>query len=130
MGNKTVIINEKTAKELRKRMLNEQFHPERTKVLAVKEFLDSMFTRGVSDDIVDGYPAKIKSAQLMSTNGDILKIMSMAELLLMLDDKFNHMISDKKDRREFLKAVIRDWYNDKISPEGVLTVNVINVNKK
>ena len=89
-----------------------------------------MFTRGVSEDIVDGYPAKIKSAQLMSTNGDILKIMSMAELLLMLDDKFNHMISDKKDRREFLKAVIRDWYNDKISPEGVLTVNVINVNKK
>ena len=45
--------------------------------------------------------------------------------LLMLDDKFNSMVKDEKDRREFLKQIIRDWFDNKISKQGLLSVNLI-----
>lgn len=125
MGKRTVILKETAARESVARIISESFHPEREKVLAVKEYLDSTFKRTASDDIVDGYPEKIPSVALMSVNGEPLKILTMRELLIMLDDKFHMMISDKHDRREFLKAVIKDWFNRDISREGLLTVNVL-----
>ena len=62
---------------------------------------------------------------LLSRDKNPLKTMSMRELLLMLDDKFNSMVKDEKDRREFLKQIIRDWFDNKISKQGLLSVNLI-----
>lgn len=107
-------------------ILQESFFPIADKVLMVKKFLDNGFARQLQDDIDEnGYPKKKCVVVMLSTDKQPLKTMSMRELLLMLDDKFNSMVKDEKDRRNFLKQIIRDWFDNKISKQGLLSVNLI-----
>lgn len=107
-------------------ILQESFCPLSDMVLMVKKFLDKGFTRQLQDDIdSNGYPKKKCVVMMLSTDKQPLKTMSMRELLLMLDDKFNSMVKDEKDRRNFLKQIIRDWFDNKISKQGLLSVNII-----
>lgn len=107
-------------------ILQESFFPLADKVLMVKKFLDKGFTRQLQDDIdANGYPKKKCVVVMLSTDKQPLKTMAMRELLLMLDDKFNSMVKDEKDRRKFLKQIIRDWFDNKISKQGLLSVNLI-----
>ena len=92
----------------------------------VKKFLDNGFARQLQDDIDEnGYPKKKCVVIMLSADKQPLKTMAMRELLLMLDDKFNSMVKDEKDRRSFLKQIIRDWFYNKISKQGLLSVNLI-----
>lgn len=107
-------------------ILQESFYPMSDMVLMVKRFLDKGFSRQLQDDIdSNGYPKKKCVVTMLSTDSQPLKTMSMRELLLMLDDKFNSMVKDEKDRRNFLKQIIRDWFDNKISKQGLLSVNLI-----
>lgn len=107
-------------------ILQESFCPLSDMVLMVKKFLDKGFSRQLQDDIdSNGYPKKKCVVTMLSTDRQPLKTMSMRELLLMLDDKFNSMVKDEKDRRNFLKQIIRDWFDNKISKQGLLSVNII-----
>lgn len=107
-------------------ILTEAFYPTADKVLAVKRYLDDNFIKNETDDIGDdGYPKKIKSAVLVNKSKQPLKTFMPKELLLLLDDKFQRMISNKDDRKKFLKQIITDWFNNKISKEGVLSVNLL-----
>lgn len=107
-------------------ILQESFYPMSDMVLMVKRFLDNGFSRQLQDDIdSNGYPKKKCVVTMLSTDRQPLKTMSMRELLLMLDDKFNSMVKDEKDRRNFLKQIIRDWFDNKISKQGLLSVNLI-----
>jgi hypothetical protein len=107
-------------------ILQESFYPSSDMVLLVKRFLDRNFARQLQDDIdSNGYPKKKCVVTMLSTDGQPLKTMSMRELLLMLDDKFNSMVKDETDRRNFLKQIIRDWFDNKISKQGILSVNLI-----
>ena len=116
------ILNEEVVGDI----LQESFFPMSDIVLTVKKFLDKGFTRDLQDDIdSNGYPQKKCVVSMLSTDKQPLKTMSMRELLLMLDDKFNSMVSDESDRRKFLKQVIRDWFDNKISKQGLLSVNLI-----
>lgn len=116
------ILNEEVVGDI----LQESFFPMSDMVLTVKKFLDKGFTRDLQDDIdSNGYPKKKCVVSMLSTDKQPLKTMSMRELLLMLDDKFNSMVSDESDRRKFLKQVIRDWFDNKISKQGLLSVNLI-----
>ena len=38
-----------------------------------------------------------------------------------IQNKFNKILSDKKERDKFLIRVIKDWYDNKISKEGCLS---------
>ena len=106
-------------------ILQESFFPVADKVMVVKKFLDKSFMRQLQDDIdANGYPKKKCVVMLLSRDKNPLKTMSMRELLLMLDDKFNSMVKDEKDRRKFLKQIIRDWFDNKISKQGLLSVNI------
>lgn len=120
-------INEKLLNEdIVGDILQESFCPLSDMVLMVKKFLDNGFTRQLQDDIdSNGYPKKKCVVMMLSTDKQPLKTMSMRELLLMLDDKFNSMVKDEKDRRSFLKQIIRDWFDNKISKQGLLSVNII-----
>lgn len=122
---KVIKIQENNEQELIENILTEVFIPNREKTLAVKSYLDKNFFRMESDDIdINGYPSKTKSVGLLSSDGkQCLKFMNMRELLLMLDDKFATMYSDRKDRLKFLKQVIKDWYNKQIDKNGLLSVN-------
>lgn len=123
---KTIYIKEDVCKNLLSNLLTEALSPDREKVLIVKEYLDNNFARVETDDIdANGYPTKIKSVTLISKEKQPLKPMSIAELLLMLDDKFHKMITDDNDRKLFLKQVITDWYFGNIDKNGMLSVNFL-----
>ena len=127
MGKKIVKIDESILNEdILGNILQESFYPISDMVLIVKKFLDKNFARQLQDDIdSNGYPKKKCVVTMLSTDGQPLKTMSMRELLLMLDDKFNSMVKDEKDRRNLLKQIIRDWFDNKISKQGILSVNLI-----
>jgi hypothetical protein len=121
-----IIINEEVENKWFKKILSESFYPTTERVLVIKKYLDNNFQRSEIDDIGDdGYPKKVKSAVLMSNNKQPLKTMGQEELLTLLDDKFNHMINNKDDRRKFFGQIIKDWMDNKISKEGVLSVNFL-----
>ena len=125
MGNRTIKITEERERQIIQDVLAESYYPTGEKVLAVKKYLDSTFQRIQTDDIDEkGYPKKVNCVVLMSGNQQ-LKPMTMGELLTMLDDKFGYMISNKEDRRKFLMQVIKDWYNNNIDRNGVLSVNFV-----
>lgn len=127
MSGKTIKINESVLNEdIVGNILQESFFPMGEKVIMVKKFLDKGFRKQLQDDITaDGYPTKKCVVILKSADNQDLKTMSMRELLLMLDDKFNSMVKDEKDRRKFLKQIIRDWFDNKITKQGLLSVNFI-----
>lgn len=127
MSKKVFKINEDILNEdIVGNILQESFFPIADKVLMVKKFLDNGFARQLQDDIDEnGYPKKKCVVVMLSTDKQPLKTMAMRELLLMLDDKFNSMVKDEKDRRSFLKQIIRDWFDNKISKQGLLSVNLI-----
>ena len=119
-----IVIHESAERDIVSSFLQEAFHPSAEKVLLVKDYLDQTFTRSDMDDIDEtGYPTKVKTVLMLSSNGQPLRQMDMRELLMVLDDKFNGMISDEVDRKKFLKQVIMDWYRDKIGRNGLLSVN-------
>lgn len=123
--NKTIIIDEDKEQELIGNILNEVFYPTSEKVLYITNYLDKNFAKQALDSLDDnGYPTKEKTVVLLSNEKQPLKTLNMKELLRLLDDKFQKIISDKKDRRNFLKQVIKDWYFNKIK-HGILSVNYI-----
>lgn len=125
MANKTIKITETAEKQAISQILTEAFYPEREKVLAIKEYLDGNFIRSENLDVdADGYPKMYKTVELVIGNNPV-KPMSMEELLRHLDDKFEFMIRDKGDRRNFLIQVIKDWYNGSIDRNGMLSVNSV-----
>lgn len=123
-NNKTLIITEETEQKLIADILEEAFYPTSDKVLAIKTYLDKNFAKQKLDSLdVNGYPTKENTVVMLSKEKQPLKTLNMKELLRLLDDKFHNMVSDNIDRKKFLKQVIRDWYQNKIKNNGILSVN-------
>lgn len=122
---KRVFVTEKQFNELRKNILKEEkFFIETEKVLIVKKTLDKMFSRGSMDSMgSDGYPTRINVIGMKGNNGEVVKNMTFEQVLDLLEDKFHNVYTDKEKRSRFLKQVLNDWYNKKISKEGMLSVN-------
>lgn len=119
-----IIISENKENDIISELISEAFYPNADKVLFIKKYLDKNFKRQSLDDInSDGYPCTSPSVVMLSNSGQPLKTMQPSEFLLFLDDKFHSMISDESDRKKFLKQVIKDWYYNKISKNGLLSMN-------
>lgn len=114
---------------LNKHILEEEFKMgnysvEPSKVLAVKKYLDETFVRGSMPIIgEDGYPKTLYIVGMKGTDGKVLKNMTAKQLFFLLQDKFNKIYQEPKQRNKFLKQVMKDWYNRKITKEGLLSVN-------
>lgn len=127
---KAIEEEKKREEELFYSMLNEAFHPKSSLVLKVKNYLDRNFQRTSVNDIdANGYPSKEKTVAWMDEKGDAMKSLNMSQLLDLLDDRFNSSIKDNDDRKEFLKQVIKDWYNGKITNDGLLSSNIVGGKK-
>ena len=95
-------------------------------VLLVKKYLDSNFKKGQLDQIgPDGFPAKVRIAGMMASNGEILQNLGEMQLEDLLIEKFKNMFIDKVERQKFLHQVLDDWFNDKIGMFGNLSVNIL-----
>jgi hypothetical protein len=94
------------------------------KVLLIKRYLDKGFKRGNMDGLgSDGYPSTTPIVLMVNRIGEPVKKMTAQQLFYLLQDRFNKIYSDKKKRDGFLKMVMTDWYNKKITKEGLLSKN-------
>ena len=101
-----------------------EYSVEPNKVLAVKSYLDETFVRGRMPIVgEDGYPQTLYIVGMKSTDGKVIKNMTAKQLFFLLQDKFSKIYQDKKRRNRFLKKVMQDWYNRKITREGLLSSN-------
>lgn len=123
---RTIIISEKSINDLYNDLLTETFFPMSEKVLLIKDYLDKNFRKThMSDVSSDGYPIEVGTVDMINNRNEPIKTLQGDELLLLLDDKFHNIIKDDNDRKKFIKQIIKDWYANKISKTGVLTINYI-----
>jgi hypothetical protein len=95
-------------------------------VLIVKKYLDTNFKKGHIENLgPDGFPAKVRIAAMLSSNGDIIQNLGEMQLEDLLIEKFKNMFMDKNERNKFLHQVLQDWFNDKIGMFGNLSVNIL-----
>lgn len=120
---KKIYITESQFKELKER-LSESYFVEPEKVKIVEKFLDENFVRGAIPSIgEDGYAKPILIVGMKIPYSDKMKNMTATQVFYLLQDKFSKIYSDLKQRDRFLKKVLIDWYNRKISKHGLLSVN-------
>ncbi len=123
MNGKRIIISESQFSELKKRLAEAYFfEPEKVNIVA--KFLDDNFVRAAFPTMgEDGYPKTIGIVGLKDSMGNVVKNMTAAQAFYMLQDKFNKIYSEPKQRDSFLKKILIDWYNKKISREGLPSSN-------
>lgn len=94
------------------------------KVLIVKKFLDDNFVRAQIPIINNqGYADTMFIVGMKGTDGNVIKNMTAQQLLDLLIDHFQKIYGDKNKRYDFLKLVMKDWYNKKINNNGMMSVN-------
>ena len=133
---KKVIISEQQEKELIKKLneevyqmpvdkkMNKPYTINPDKVLVVKKFLDGNFQKGNAEFIGNnGRLVKVRTIGIPDSNGESLRVVTPDNLVDLLIDRFKNMFLDQKERELFMKQVVNDWINDKITVNGILTVN-------
>ena len=127
---KTIYITENQYKEIYKTVLREALIVNIDLVKSIVKYLNKHFKPIRYDDInPDGDVVQPYAIQMLSIDGEPLQTISVDKLLDKVDNKFCNKIKDDNDRHRFFKQVIDDWINGNISPEGILSVNVIRENK-
>lgn len=119
---KKITITESQFDDLKKR-INEQYFVEPEKVSIVVNYLDNNFVRGSIPALgEDGYPTNIGVVGLKFKDGNVAKNMTATQLFYLLQDKFNKIYEDPKQRDAFLKKIVVDWYYKRIK-NGLLSKN-------
>jgi hypothetical protein len=98
-------------------------NPEKVKI--VQKFLDNNYKKATFCRVgANGMPETIKIVGLLDkSSGNVLQNMRLDDLEDQLITQFQNMFSDKIERQAFLNRVVNDWFDDKITPLGLLSVN-------
>ena len=121
MGKKIIITETQEQKLLEYLILEKNYHIEPSKVLLVKDYLDKNFKKGnLAEFGANGLPVNTPVVGLLN-NGQVVKNLTAKQLFDVLEDVLRGMFSDKIQRSKFLAQVIKDWYANKISKEGLLS---------
>lgn len=125
---KRIFLTESQAKMIEEMILEEDssYPVNPNKVKVVSNYLDSNFQRGgISAFSEDGYPKTICIVGMKGTDGKVARNMDAKQLFYLLQDKFKDIYLDTVIRDKFLKQVMKDWYDKKITKQGLLSVNII-----
>ena len=96
--------------------------PTTEKILLIKKFLDQNFIRAKQSTIgVNGKNVDTPIIAQIDANNNVLKNYSIQQLFELLQDKYEHLYFDTDKRDKLIKQIIIDWYNKKLSKEGLLT---------
>ena len=126
-----VYITERQLKEVYEKTLLEVFVINNNLVNGVKKYLDKNYAKIKYDDIDENGDVVEKFAvQRLSVSGQPLQTISLEKLLTKLDSEFSSNIKNENDRKKFLEQVVKDWLHNKISREGMLSVNYIKSSEK
>lgn len=119
---KKIYITESQEQQLLEFMIMEQTFPiDPNKVLIVKNYLDNNFKKGKLSQFGDnGMPTNTPVVGMLN-NGEVVKNLTAKQLFDILEDEFRGMFDNKIQRSKFLAQVIKDWYANKISKEGLLS---------
>lgn len=119
---KKIYITESQEQQLLEFMIMEQTFPiDPNKVLVVKNYLDKNFKKGELSQFGDnGMPVNTPVVGMLN-NGEVVKNLTAKQLFDVLEDEFRGMFDNKIQRSKFLAQVIKDWYANKISKEGLLS---------
>ena len=121
---KNIYITESQLDLLKSRLNEGQYFVDPEKVLIVKRYLDDNFVKASIPCMgSDGYPTALPIVGVKGTDGMVMRNMTDKQLFFMLQNKYQKMFADTNERDEFLKQVIKDWYYDKITNNGLLSVN-------
>lgn len=126
MAIKRIIITEEQEKILISTLVyeNTSYPVEPDKVLLVSNFLDKNFKRASMSSMNDnGEPTNTPIVGMMDNNGNVVKNMTDKQLFDYMQEKFKNIYVNNIQRNKFLAQVIKDWYNKKISREGMLSTN-------
>ena len=128
MAKRIIIISEKMEKALINRMIEESvYYPDPEKVVILKNFLDKNFTKeNVPDVNSNGLPSSTVVASMKNQNGAAIETMKPIDLFYFMQERFKNIESNENDRDRLLKQVLKDWFANKISKEGGLSVNYIH----
>ena len=109
---KTIILNENQISSLIKEILKEESIYMGDKENIVKQWLDNHFKQ-MEMDIVgeNGLPTKQKVVSILDTNKQLTKnIIDLKKLFFIIQTQFKNILSDKKERDEFLWKTLNKWY--------------------
>ena len=119
---KKIIITESAEKNLvRNLLIQEQMSD---KVIAVQKYLDNNFVRAsFQSKNDDGEVTNLGICLQKDPNGVPIKDSGKYDYQVfdMLQNKFINILPKEKGRDGFLKQVLKDWYNNKISKNGSLS---------
>ena len=121
---KSVIITSEQINRFKRRVLSEAFAVNTTLVQTIRDFINKNYSYTTYDDIDENGDVVSKIAiQVLSANGEPLQTISPEKMLDKMDAKFSGKIKDDKERREFIRQILSDWVDGKITKDGLLSVN-------
>lgn len=124
MTSKRILFSESVLEKILKEASGEKFYPEAGKVLAVKKYLDSAFTRTSMSDIDNnGYPTQRRMAGMLDGNGEVVNTLSPKQLFFLIQDRFKNIYPNKEQRDRMLRQVVKDWLNGNLKDDGTLSSN-------
>ena len=104
------------------RLIHEEVSGLSDKVAEVKKYLDKHFHRARSSEFGDdGTPEMREVVAWVDDINQIMKSLTDVQLFYVIQAKFKNILADKGERDKFIKQVIKDWYNKKISKENTLS---------
>jgi hypothetical protein len=124
---KKFIINERQEKLLIEMMINED--TQLTIVKYLKNYLDKYYTKGSQTEITPDGKFSSKKIIGVKTKGsegadEVVTNITPTDLFHRLEEQIKDKIDKGEKRNVFIKQVIIDWYNSKITPEGTLSKNI------
>lgn len=104
--------------------MNKPYTIDPHKVLIVKKYLDDNYQKGNAEFIGNnGRKVKVRIVSIPDSNGESLRNLTSDNLVELLIDTFKNMFLDQRERQLFMKQVVKDWMDDKITVNGILTTN-------
>lgn len=121
---KSVILTSEQVGRFKRRLLKETFAVDTNLVRKIRDYVDKNYSYTLYDDInEDGDVVQKTAIQVLGSNREPLQTISPEKMLDKLDAKFNGIIKDDTERRNFIKQVLADWIDGKITKDGLLSVN-------
>ena len=121
---KSVILTSEQVGRFKRRLLKETFAVDTNLVRKIRDYVGKNYSYTLYDDInEDGDVVQKTAIQVLGSNREPLQTISPEKMLDKLDAKFNGIIKDDTERRNFIKQVLADWIDGKITKDGLLSVN-------
>jgi hypothetical protein len=108
-----IIISEKAERKLFESLINEEVGYLGDKERAVLDWLNKHYKAlEIDKNDATSIPVKGRAVSVLDTNGQITKrIITMEDAFFILQSNFKKILSDKKERDQFLWDTLNKWYH-------------------